>query len=53
MVEFVMPSAEEVTEQLEAFRRHLRAYFDEQGWTPGARDLDDRMERLIYKYKDQ
>lgn len=53
MVEFVMPTTEELGEQLLAQRREVVAYFDEHGWTPKARKLVKRMDRLIYRYEDQ
>lgn len=50
MVEFVMPSAEELAEQLVAQRAAMVAHFDEEGWTAGARKLLERMDRLIARY---
>lgn len=52
MVEFVMPTAEELAAQLKAQRREMVAHFDAEGWTTGARKLLKRMDRLIARYVD-
>jgi hypothetical protein len=52
MVEFVSPSPRETARQLQTYRRYLVWYFDQSGWTPGARDLLERLDRLIAKYVD-
>ncbi|QTH20231.1 hypothetical protein HRJ34_18020 [Rhizorhabdus wittichii] len=51
MVEFVMPTCEELVAQLHAQRREMVSYFDRDGWTPGARQLLDRLDRLIARYE--
>ena len=53
MVEFAMPTAEELVEQLSAQRRELVAYFEQRSWDEGARGLLERADRLIARYEDQ
>jgi hypothetical protein len=52
MVEFVMPTGEELAEQLGAYRTAMVAHFEAEGWTPGAGKLLERMDRLIARYAD-
>jgi hypothetical protein len=50
-VDFVMPTAETVAEQLRALRRHVAEFIGDDR-APGARKLLARFDRMIAKYED-
>jgi hypothetical protein len=52
MVEFVMPTCEELVEQLYALRRDILAIVGEDDSTGRAAAVSDRFDRMIARYED-
>ena len=52
MVEFVMPTCEELVEQLYALRRDMLAILGDENCTDRAGAVIDRFDRIIGRYED-